>query len=133
MANPFVKESFTRDFMCLPFTHSVTTPSSQMTVTLEYAGLGKKKVAFSSNDKHADVIEKIFAVYPRLKECGLFTMHKGSRGGNNQSLVDVKLNSYDVVAMRKVFKGRTIVYIRPLQKDLSLLRMNREEVSKKKI
>ncbi|XP_066931338.1 uncharacterized protein [Clytia hemisphaerica] len=127
-SNPFVKDSFTREYTCLPLVTSVTTPSSQMAMTLEYAGLGKKKITLPSNANHAEVVANIHSAYPRLKECGFFTMHKAKRGGNCQPLQDMNLDSYDVNSLRKKFKSKSLIYLRPLQKNLDLSLVTKEEI-----
>ena len=55
----FIKDTWTREFSCLPSHFSTVTPSSDMQNTLSVAGLGKKKIVFDKNDDHATVCRKI--------------------------------------------------------------------------
>ena len=84
--NPFVKDTWTREFCCLPYTFSNTTPSSIIYPVLVGAGFVKKKIEFSSSDKHDNVVKRITDVYPRLAKCGGFTFHKLQDGGTKRLL-----------------------------------------------
>ncbi|XP_066930118.1 uncharacterized protein [Clytia hemisphaerica] len=130
LKNPFMKDTFTRDFCCLPFVNSATTPSSQMVLTLEYAGLGRKKITFSNGSTHTEVVSQIYSTYPRLKNVGMFTLHKAKHGGNGQPIEDITLGSYDVDSLRKRFKTKSLIYLRPLQKNLDLTMMDGSEANK---
>ena len=57
------------------------------------AGFGKKKIEFSSSDKHDDAVKRITDVYPRLAKCGGFTLHKSQDGGTIMTYDDV-INSF---------------------------------------
>ena len=55
------------------------------------AGLGKKKIEFSSSDKHDDVVKRITDVYPRLAKCGGFTLHKSQDGRTKRPLQEINI------------------------------------------
>ena len=50
------------------------------------AGLYKKKIGFSSSDKHDDAVKRITDVYPRLATCDGFALHKSRDGGIKRPL-----------------------------------------------
>ena len=63
--------------------------------TLVGAGLGKKKIEFSSSDKYDDVVKRITEFYPRLAKCGGFTLHKSQDGRTKRPLQEI--NMYNII------------------------------------
>ena len=53
------------------------------------AGLSKKKLVFSKYDSHQQFAEKINNAYPRLVQCGKFTLHREATGGYGRPLVSL--------------------------------------------
>ena len=94
------------------------------------AGLGKKKIEFSSSDKHDDVVKRITDVYPRLAKCDGFTLHKSRDGGTKRPLQKINTRWYDVIQLRKKYNsGKGVIYVKPLQENLNLNVATDEEVS----
>ena len=94
------------------------------------AGLGKKKIEFSSSDKYDDVVKRITDVYPRLAKCGGFTLHKSQDGRTKRPLQEINTRWYDVIQLRKKYKsGKGVIYVKPLQENLNLNVATDEEVS----
>ena len=72
-------------------------------------------------EKHDDVVKRITDVYPRLTKCVGFTLHKSQDGGTKQPLQKISTRWYDVFQLRKKHNsGKGVIYIEPLQKNLSL-------------
>ena len=97
---------------------------------MQKEGLEKKKLVFHVNDNHRTVEKKICSAYPRLKDCGGFTLHRSLLGGYNRQLVKIDSLWFDVKLIRKKVVSRNgIIYIRPLQVDLDKTSASNEEVS----
>ena len=84
-------------------------------------GLGKKKIEFSSSDKHDDVVKRISDVYPRLAKSGGFTLHKSQDGGTKRPLQKINTRWYDVIQLRKKYNpGKGVIYVKSHQENLNL-------------
>ena len=119
----FIKDTWTREFSCLPLIFSSTSPSLDLMNVLTKAGLGKKKLVFSKDDNHEQFVEKINKAYPRLAQCGGFTLHRAATGGYvNTQWFHVKL------LRQKKVSGHGVIYIKPMQQNLSLDPVTEEEV-----
>jgi len=102
----------------------------QMSNILQKAGVGRKKIVFHQNDRHADVEKKLYEIYPRLKSCGGFTLHRSIQGGYNRQLSAINTIWNDVKVLRKKsISGSGIVYIRPLQNEIDLTCARNTEVN----
>ena len=90
------------------------------------AGLGKKKIEFSSSNKHDDVVKRITDVYPRLAKCDGFTLYKSQDGGTKRPLQKINTRWYDVIQLRKKYNsGKGVICV----KTLNLNVVTDEEVS----
>ena len=120
--NPiFLKDTWTRQFCCLPFIYSSTTPTTAMVTILTKAGLGRKKLIFQSTDRHDIFVKKLTEAYPKLASCGGFLLYHTTQGGTNRPLDKVNCTWYHVKDLRrKPISGRGTIYVKPLQKDLDL-------------
>ena len=128
--NPFVEDTWTREFCCLPYTFAGTIPSYVMYPILIGAGLYKKKIGFSSSDKHDDAVKRITDVYPRLATCDGFALHKSRDGGIKRPLQKINTRWYDVIQLwKKCNSEKLVIYIKPLQENLSLNVVADKEVS----
>ena len=84
-------------------------------------GLGKKKIKFSSQDKHDDVGNRISDVYPRLVNCSGFTLHNLQDGGTKRPLQKINTRWYDVIQLRKKYNpGKGVIYVKSHQENLNL-------------
>ena len=126
----FLKNTFTREYCCLPSTDAKFTPNADEMLKLQEAGLGKKKVTFDVDDTHNIVYQRLTReIFPRLSDAGGFTLHKATSGGYSRTLVPIDLEWYNIKDLRiKSVCGNGILYAKPLQKDLDLSRLRPEEV-----
>ena len=85
----FIKDTWTREFFCLPLINSSNSPSSDLMNVLAKAGLGKKKLVFSKYDNHQQFVEKINKAYLRLVQCGGFTLQGAATGGYGRPLISL--------------------------------------------
>lgn len=129
LRSSYVKDTWTREFSCLPLRISNKTPSIEITKLLQNAGLGKKKIVFDQSDDHEAVCKKLIKVYPRLKDVGGFTLHRSLLGGFNRKLTMIDQNWFHIKNLRnKKSTGTGIIYIRPMQRDLNLSKAVSTEV-----
>ena len=93
------------------------------------AGLGKKKLVFSKDDNHQQFVEKINKAYPRLVQCGGFTLHRAATGGYGRPLISLNTQWFHVKLLRrKKVSGHGVIYIKPMQQNLPLDLITEEEV-----
>lgn len=127
--SPFVKDTWTREFCCLPYSFTVSTPTPSILAMLTSAGIGKKKIAFHQTDSHALVLSKLEKAYPKLKNIGGFVLMRSKDGGSQRPLSQISTNWYDVKNLRKRnITGHGTIYIKTLQKDLSLSSVTEKEI-----
>lgn len=116
-----VKESWTHEFCCIPYTFSRETPSSNVMSLLKASGLGKTKVCFPNKKaKHAEFCQKIEEVFPALSTCGGYTLLKGRGGGTCRPLEKLEVNWFNIEDIKKCIVGTACIYIRPIQRNLDL-------------
>ena len=105
---------------------SSNSPSLDLINVLTGAGLGKKKLVFSKDDNHQQFVEKINKAYPRLVQYGGFTL-KGAAYG--RPLISLNTQWFHVKLLRrKKVSGHGVIYIKPMQQNLSLDPITEEEV-----
>ena len=74
-----VKETWTNEFCCIPYTWSKETRSAKLNEVLRKAGLGKKKICFSNRfANHEEVCKKLEKEFLPLKDCGGYTLFRRS-------------------------------------------------------
>eukprot|EP00794_Sanderia_malayensis_P020779 gene20779-22807_t len=119
---PFpLRETWTHDFCCLPEISQDSTPSAKQSEALNRAGLGKTKIKFENrNFNHAEVCDKLEAIFPQLKFAGGFTLHRAKAGGQNRQLHPLITEWYDIKSLKAEVSGSACLYIKPLQHDLDL-------------
>ena len=128
---PFpVKDTWTHDFCCIPYTHQETTPSVNQLESLRNSGLAKKKITFKKKEStHDEVCEELVKQFPQLKNAGGFTLHRGKTGGQGRPLEPLKTNWYGIRDLKSCGIGSACIYIRPVQKSLDLRVTNDNKVS----
>lgn len=112
--------TWTHTFVCLAKTNMETVPDSQERSCLLLAGLGEKKVQFGDYCEWEEIYDELLFQYPKLKEGGGFELLRvGEGGGKRLQVIACPPNGYTVAYLRAVVHHAT-VYIRPLQRDLSV-------------
>ncbi len=118
------KESWTHDFCLLSKTYETKSPSVSNLSLLKEAGLGKRRIPFQEKTAgHGKMRQVLETIFPKLKsQCGAFEFMRGVRGGTSCSLIPIEMSSqgYTVPYLKEQVSPSTIIYIRPIQSDLSM-------------
>lgn len=111
---------WSHDFVCLASTTAHKPPSSLETADLIRAGLGRKQLALFETDDGCDVHSEIMNAFPRLKDGGGYELLRiGESGQRVLHVIPPLPEGYTVSYLKEVVRNAKI-YVRPLQKDLSL-------------
>ena len=90
--------------------------------------LGKRKLVFSKDDNHEQFAEKMNKAYPRLFQYGGFTLHMAATGGYGRPLTSLNIQWFHVKLLRqKKVSRHGVIYIKPMQQNLSLDPVTEEE------
>ena len=124
-----VKETWTHEFHCLANCNQSQAPSRKEKIDLQNAGLGRKKIVFSSNCDAFALKDKLYEVYPKLKEGGGFELLRSGSTANELVRIKPPMAGYSVPFLRDVSGlSQALAYIRPLQKKLSMEVVEEPEV-----
>ena len=116
-----VKETWTHDFFCLASKTATIVPPRAEKISLQNAGLGRRKVVFPCRASAVDVLKVLENVYPKLKEGGGFELLRSGSPASMLSLISPPAGGYSVAFLRDAAGlGQALAYIRPLQKDLPM-------------
>ena len=74
-----VKETWTHDFSCLASKTATIVPPRAEKISLQNAGLGRRKVVFPCRASAVDVLKVLEKVYPKLKEGGGFELLRSGK------------------------------------------------------
>lgn len=108
-------------FVCLSSTTVKKPPSSLETANLIRAGLGKKQLTLFEGDGSVEVHSEIMQAFPRLKEGGGYELMRVSESGQRiLQVIPSPSDGYSVAYLKEVLR-QAKVYIRSVQKDLSLV------------
>ena len=112
--------SWTHKFICLDKTDSDRVPTTQSAkMVLEEAGLGEKLIEVPDVDCGPDEFnDVVLGAYPKLKEGGGYEMLRCKPASRDLLLIGPRIASTPKLLKRRVGSGK--VYLRPLQRDLSL-------------
>ena len=125
----FIKDTWIREFCCLPLIYSSNSPSLDLMNVLTKAGRDQKKLVFSKDDNHQQFVEKINKAYPRLLQYGGFTLQGAATGGYGRPLISLNTQWFHVKLLRrKKVSGHGVIYIKPMQQNLPLDLITEEEV-----
>ena len=107
-------------FMCLSMRDADRVPTSQSDkMALEEAGLGEKTITIPDLDcEPLEFHEVILTAYPKLKDGGGFELLRCARDSRNLVLIGPRVSASPKLLKRRVGNGR--VYVRPVQRDLSM-------------
>lgn len=116
--------TWTHDFFLLNKTTVNRTPERHLIDHLNSCGLGRKKIVFSDkNGDHKHIRETLESHFPKLVEQnGAFQLLKSLSGGSGvRNLVPVMIppGGYTVSDLKDQCKS-SLIYIKPLQKDIEL-------------
>ena len=102
-------------FYCLPLKSTTFIPSRPEKILLQNAGLGRRKVVFSSRASALELKERLESVFLKLKESGGFELLK-SANGTLLSVIHSPACGYSVPFLWDAAGlGQAPAYIRPLK------------------
>lgn len=108
------------DFVCFWSTKATKPPSSLETANLIRAGLGRKQLLLFEGDGSQELHAEILQAFPRLREGGGYELMRVAESGQRTLMViPSPSDGYSVTYLREVLR-QAKVYIRPMQKDLTL-------------
>ena len=110
--------TWTHTFVCLASVSQETVPDGQERSELQIAGLGEKRITLNAYADAQDIYHELYQ-FPRLMEGGGFEMLRVPEGGKGLNVISSPESGYTVSYLKAVVHHAKI-YIRPLQKDLSL-------------
>jgi len=107
-------------FVCLAYVGQQKAPTTDAEKDeLFQAGLGEREVVFECCDvDHEQMKDKLYEIFPRLKEGGGFQLLKCLPNSRMLELLSMAAHTSPAVLKERVGKART--YIRPIQRDLDL-------------
>lgn len=112
--------SWTHKFVCLSSTWADRVPTSQSDrLALEEAGLGERLVTVPDIDCSAQVLRRILLdAFPKLEGGGGFDLLRCKPQSRDLLIIGPRIASSPRSLKRHVGNGK--VYVRPIQRDLSL-------------
>ena len=113
--------------------HAKKIPTPQEKQVLQKAGLGLKKIKFSVKDDEVTVNNQLTgtvesdetAGYPQLKNCGGFELLRCIPNCKILEPIDVVMSAKNL----KAAAGQGKIYIRPIQRSLSVIHLKSETSS----
>ena len=108
-------------FVCLAKTTDSESPSPNYKQQLNQAGMGEKKLVFEKNTSCSYFHDKLLEAFPKiLKEGGYELLRAKYRSTSKLEILQPKSRSGHNVSDLKEMIASAKVYIRPIQRDLSL-------------
>ena len=106
--------------MCLASTTQELLPDGEERAALQIAGLGEKKISLNAFADAQEIYQDLAFHFPKLCDGGGFELLRVPEGGGKQlDVIASPESGYSVSYLRAVVHHARI-FIRPLQKDLSL-------------
>jgi hypothetical protein len=113
-------------FFCLSDTGQSRIPTTASAkVLLEEAGLGEKKIDVPCESNPEAFHALILSCYPKLKNAGGFELLRCLSNTRDLEVLSPRISCNPMRLKRAVGNGR--VYVRPIQRDLSLAETEEEE------
>ena len=113
--------TWTHTFVCLANTTQDEVPDSDERASLQLAGLGEKRITLCSFSNFSDIHAELTFQFPKLNHSnsGFELLKVQEGGGKVLGVIACPNNGYTVSYLRAVVHHAKI-YIRPVQKNLSL-------------
>ena len=111
--------TWTHTFVCLASVNQETLPDGQERADLQIAGLGEKRITLSAYADAQEMYDELAFQFSKLSESGGFELLRVPEGGKQLDVIASPESGYTVSYLRAVVHHAKI-YIRPMQKDLSL-------------
>ena len=108
--------TWTHTFVCLANKDQECIPEASERAELHLAGLGEKKIQLSTDSDANAIHFELLEQFPKLSGGGGYELLRSERG---QKLLTVPASGYTVSYLKTVAHSAKI-YVRPLQRDLSI-------------
>ena len=120
--------TWTAQFFCLADRKSTKPPKTTERVALQKAGLGLKKMQFKCTDDENGVHSTLVSDtgFPQLKDIGGFELLHCQSNCRDLQLITGR---WSVEQLKQVIGVQAKIYIRPIQKNLSVKTINGEELN----
>ena len=111
---------WTHTFVCLSSREQEEVPDCNLRADLQMAGLGEKRISLPDYSDGYDIHIELTTHFPKLNNAGGYELLRLQEGGGKQlDIIACPPSGYSVAYLKAVVHTAKI-YIRPLQKDLSL-------------
>ena len=115
------QDTWTHDFFCLANPEQQCVPTRTEKLTLQSAGLGRKRISFNKNDDASHFKIKLEEAYPKLASGGGFELLRSSTSPRDLDLIHPPKRGYSVPFLRdRSGLGQAIAYLRPIQQNLDI-------------
>ncbi len=111
--------TWTHTYVALASVNQETVPDSQERAELLIAGLGEKRITISADAEVQEIYSELSVHFPKLLDSGGFELLRVPEGGKQLDVIACPESGYTVSYLRAVVHYAKI-YIRPMQKELSL-------------
>lgn len=111
------QRTWTGKFLCLADKDSNSSPTVDEKIVLLKAGLGVKKIQFTTDDTEEKVRNVLMTHYPLLEICGGFEL---LRCGSNCRTLQIINGKWDVLNLRNIVGSQATIYVRPIQRSIEV-------------
>jgi hypothetical protein len=112
--------TWSHTFVCLGCSSQDTLPDGEERAALQIAGLGEKKVSLCAFSDAQDIYAELLTQFPKLSQAGGFEFLRVPEGGGKQLDVIAAPDSGYTGSYLRAVVHHAKIYVRPLQRDLSL-------------
>ena len=112
--------TWSHTYVCLAATNQDSLPDGEERASLQIAGLGEKKISLSADADASEIYQDLSYHFPKLCDSGGFELLRIPEGGGKQLDVIAAPSCGYSVSYLKAVVHHAKIFIRPLQKDLSL-------------
>ncbi len=116
------------EFICLAHCGEATPPTPMEKADLIRAGLGPRKLSLFEYGDSGQFHDDLMAAFPKLADGGGYELMRTKQNNNRELCVIPFLSGGYTAEYLKSIVGQAKVYIRPMQKDLSITPVNDESV-----
>ena len=106
--------------MCLASTSQESLPDGEERAALQIAGLGEKRISSNAYADAQEIYQDLAFHFPKLCDGGGFELLRIPEGGGKQLDVIASPESGYTVSYLRAVVHHAKIFIRPMQKDLSL-------------
>ena len=112
--------TWSHTFVCLANSSQDTLPDGEERASLQIAGLGEKKISFCAFGDAQDIYDELLFQFPKLSKAGGLELLRVPEGGGKQLDVIAAPDSGYTVSYLRAVVHHAKIFIRPMQRNLSL-------------